>query len=294
MNRRQRYSLLIVRGDGVRLLRINFRRRAVLWSGLFVITMVLALVLTTTGYIRLRQLTGEARYYAAEIARQRATIAQFSERAAELRRQVIGWQQLHARIWEPFGPDVAPKGRGTGIGGAVEPHGDTAPQASSASVELSRLAEGIMQEGENLRALDQLMSRAGKVLAVLPSRWPVRGAVNSEFGARSSPWTRNPEFHSGIDIGVPPGTPVHTPSAGAVVFAGDHGDRGLMVLVDHGHDVRSHYGHLSKVSVRTGQWVERGVVVGFTGNTGRSTGPHLHYEILVKGRSVNPRAFLWD
>jgi murein DD-endopeptidase MepM/ murein hydrolase activator NlpD len=122
----------------------------------------------------------------------------------------------------------------------------------------------------------------------------VRGAVNSEFGRRASPWAASNEFHSGIDIGAAIGTPVHAPAAGTVVSAGDLGDHGIGVVIDHGGDVKSHYGHLSRASVRAGQSVSRGTLLGFTGNTGRSTGPHLHYEILVNDKPVNPRAFLWD
>ena len=132
------------------------------------------------------------------------------------------------------------------------------------------------------------------MLAALPTRWPVRGAVNSEFGTRQSPWTRASEFHAGMDIAAERGTPVRAPSRGTVTLAGPHGEYGIAVILDHGNDIRTVYGHLSQTSVRVGQPVERGTELGLTGNTGRSSGPHLHYEILVKGQPVNPRAYLWD
>jgi murein DD-endopeptidase MepM/ murein hydrolase activator NlpD len=160
--------------------------------------------------------------------------------------------------------------------------------------ELQQLTETVMEEGESLRALDRLIGRAAKALAALPSRWPVRGAVNSEFGNRLSPWTLTREFHSGIDIGAKAGTSVHAPAAGSVVFAGNHGEFGIAVILDHGDEIRTVYGHLSKAVVSVGQKVERGTLLGYTGNTGRSSGPHLHYEILVKGRAVNPRGYLWN
>jgi murein DD-endopeptidase MepM/ murein hydrolase activator NlpD len=159
---------------------------------------------------------------------------------------------------------------------------------------MDRLADVVHEEGENLRALERLISRASKALASLPSRWPVRGAVNSEFGGRRSPWAKGSEFHSGIDIGAERGTPVHAPAAGTVTFAGPHAEYGLTVIVDHGGDLRTIYGHLSKIGVTLGQKLARGAELGLTGNTGRSSGPHLHYEILVKDRPVNPRAYFWD
>ena len=160
--------------------------------------------------------------------------------------------------------------------------------------ELERLAESVAEQGESLKALDRLVFRAGKALAALPSRWPIRGAVNSEFGMRQSPWSSGSEFHSGIDIRAQHGTPIRAPAGGVVTIAGTYQEYGITVILDHGQDIKSVYGHVSKTNVKPGERVERGTVVGWSGNTGRSTGAHLHYEILVKGQSVNPRAYLWD
>ncbi|MGH7389572.1 MAG: M23 family metallopeptidase [Candidatus Rokuibacteriota bacterium] len=228
-----------------------------------------------------------------QIEEQQATIDTFNQRLAHLRQEMAGWREMHARIWEPFGPDLQPKARESGIGGRAAMQEDSAPQATLLS-ELDRFAEIVTQEGQSLRALDRLMSRARKAIASLPSRWPVRGAVNSEYGTRLSPWTKTPEFHGGLDIAAGRGTTVRAPAPGTVAFAGTHGEYGNAVILDHGGDVRTIYGHLSRLRVATGQQVERGAEIALSGNTGRSSGPHLHYEILVKGRSVNPRAYLWD
>jgi murein DD-endopeptidase MepM/ murein hydrolase activator NlpD len=127
------------------------------------------------------------------------------------------------------------------------------------------------------------------VLASLPSKLPLRAVLTSVFGPRVSPWSGQPEFHSGIDLATPIGTPVKATAAGTVKVAGAAEGYGLAVYVDHGHGFESRYGHLQKVSVARGQRVERGEVVGLSGNTGRSTGPHLHYEVLADGRPVDPR-----
>jgi murein DD-endopeptidase MepM/ murein hydrolase activator NlpD len=111
---------------------------------------------------------------------------------------------------------------------------------------------------------------------------------------RQSPWAQGTEFHSGIDIRSQHGTPVRAPAAGSVTVAGTYQEYGITVILDHGQDLKSLYGHLSRLNVKPGERVERGAVVGWSGNTGRSTGAHLHYEILVKGHAVNPRAYLWD
>ena len=291
--RRRQFSLLVVRGDGVRVVRFNFARPLALAA-----VAVLALVVSATGalmgdWLQLRQLTRESVTFAAQIAEQRKTIDDFNRRVAELRKEVGAWREMHARIQEPFGPEVGRGGRDRGIGGATTPPERPAGRVSP-SDELNRLTETIMQEGENLRALDRLMTRASKALAALPSRWPVRGAVNSEFGMRQSPWTKAPEFHGGMDIGANRGTPVHAPAAGTVLYTGSAPEYGTTVILDHGQEIKSLYGHLSQVAVQPGQKVARGAVLAYTGNTGRSSGPHLHYEILVKGQTVNPRAYLWD
>ena len=243
-------------------------------------------------WLKLKELTREAATFANTIAQQRATIDATNHKLAQLRKEVGSWREMHARIQEAFGPDAGRPNRDKGIGGAT-----TGPErfASLAPAdELHRLAESLKEEGESLRALDRLMARASKALATLPSRWPVRGSVNSEYGRRASPWTQSLEFHSGIDIKAQLGTPVHAPAAGTVVVAGPAHEYGTAVVLDHGQDIRTLYGHLSKVSVRVGEKVDRGTLLAHSGNTGRSSGPHLHYEIFVKGQPVNPRAYLWD
>lgn len=291
--RRAQFSLLVVRGDGVRVVRFNFAR-ALAVTGAVVLAGAASFVgALAHDWLQLRDLTRESRTFAAQIAEQRRTIEDFNRRVAALRKEVGAWRELHARIQEPFGPDAGRSHRDRGIGGATS-RSETLASGASVSEELNGLTATLIEEGENLRALDRMMQRASKALAALPSRWPVRGSVNSEFGNRKSPWTDDTEFHAGIDIGAHRGTPVQAPAAGTVVFAGVAPEYGTTVIVDHGQDIKSLYGHLSQVSVKAGQKVDRGTLLAYTGNTGRSSGPHLHYEILVKGRPVNPRAYLWD
>jgi murein DD-endopeptidase MepM/ murein hydrolase activator NlpD len=288
---RGQFSLLIVRGDGERVLRFNFARSAALGAAVSLALSVSLVGLLIGDWLKLKELTRDATF-ANTIAQQRATIDATNHKLAQLRREVGSWREMHARIQEAFGPDAGRGTRDKGIGGATtgpEPFPTVAP-----ADELHRLAETIKEEGESLRALDRLMARASKALATLPSRWPVRGSVNSEFGRRPSPWTQSIEFHSGIDIRALVGTPVHAPAGGTVIVAGPAHEYGTAVMLDHGHDIKTLYGHLSKVSVRVGQKVERGTLLALSGNTGRSSGPHLHYEIFVKGQPVNPRAYLWD
>jgi murein DD-endopeptidase MepM/ murein hydrolase activator NlpD len=126
----------------------------------------------------------------------------------------------------------------------------------------------------------------------LPLRWPVHGHITSSFGLRRSPWGGGPEHHPGIDIRSPSGTPVRSPGAARVAAVSSHGSYGKNVTLDHGNGVRSRYAHLNKLEVKIGEHVERGQVIGLVGSTGRSTGPHLHYEVMVQGKKVDPQGFL--
>lgn len=127
--------------------------------------------------------------------------------------------------------------------------------------------------------------------AVLASRgelymWPVQGRITSYYGAR---WG---SFHHGIDIGLPYGTPIRASRGGTVSFAGWRGNYGILVVVEHGSSTTTWYAHMSRTVVSRGQWVERGQVLGYVGTTGRSTGPHLHFEVRINGESRNPLNYL--
>ena len=125
-----------------------------------------------------------------------------------------------------------------------------------------------------------------------PTIWPTEGWLSSSFGSRRHPVTGRPDFHYGVDIAGIPGTPVVATADGTVAVAGRRGNYGLVVVIDHGYGLRTLYAHLSRIHVRPGQQVTKGQRIGSMGSTGLSTGPHLHYEVHVRGRPVNPMNFL--
>jgi murein DD-endopeptidase MepM/ murein hydrolase activator NlpD len=129
-------------------------------------------------------------------------------------------------------------------------------------------------------------------LADAPSIWPVEGRVGSSFGEREDPFNGEGKFHSGIDIEAPYGTPVRAAADGDVSGASMGAGYGREVVLDHGHDLLTIYGHLSAMAVLPGQRVIRGQVIGYVGQSGRATGPHLHYEVRVHNVPVNPHKYL--
>ena len=289
-----RFNLLLVSSDGRRVLRLSLPRWAVHGA-----VGLLALALLTpaaiwSDYRALSRQRREMTTLQGRAGERDRVLESVRQRLAEVQGEMASWRALHARIWEPLGPEAHGAGERSGVGGVGQPVAEPEGSPASLLLQLEQLTASVTDEGQKLRALDRLMARAGKFLAALPSRWPVRGAVNSEFGRRTSLWTGAPETHGGIDIAADIGTPVKAPAPGVVIFAGSVPDYGTTVVIDHGHEIRTLFGHLQKIQVVQGQKVERGQQIALTGNTGKTSGPHLHYEIAVRGQPVNPRSYLWD
>lgn len=147
-------------------------------------------------------------------------------------------------------------------------------------------------EEESLQEIRGYLDDRTSLLRAHPTVWPVRGWVTSGYGYRNSPHGGGHRLHAGLDIAAPRGTPVIAPADGHVVFAGYHSAYGNLVVVDHGYGITTKYAHLHRMHVRVGDRVQRGDRVAKVGNTGRSTGPHLHFEVHKDGVAVNPRRFL--
>ena len=128
----------------------------------------------------------------------------------------------------------------------------------------------------------------------MPSIWPVRGQISAGFGQRLDPFSGEGVFHSGVDIRTPYGTRVESAGDGIVLEAGFDSGYGNAIVLDHGYGMTTKYGHLSKIFVVVGQEVERGQVIGAVGMTGKTTGPHLHYEVIVNDTPVNPMKYLHE
>jgi murein DD-endopeptidase MepM/ murein hydrolase activator NlpD len=125
-----------------------------------------------------------------------------------------------------------------------------------------------------------------------PNLWPVEGRIGGSFGERIDPFNGEGAFHSGVDISAQVGTPVIAPADGFVKFADFMGGYGRAIMIDHGHGITTRYGHLSSFAVIAGQYIQRGDTIGYVGLSGRSTGPHLHYEVRINDVPVNPYKYL--
>jgi murein DD-endopeptidase MepM/ murein hydrolase activator NlpD len=145
-----------------------------------------------------------------------------------------------------------------------------------------------------LESLASILKTRKDLMNNIPSMMPIEGRVASEFGMRLSPFEGKRHSHAGIDIAATVGTKIRAPADGQVTFAGKFETLGNSLVINHGNGVLTRYGHTSKLLVRDGQKIKRGQVIALVGNTGRSTGPHLHYEVWVQNIAVNPRDFFFD
>ncbi len=143
-----------------------------------------------------------------------------------------------------------------------------------------------------LRVVSRDVEQQEKLAGATPSIWPTNGWLSGSFGGRKDPFTGAADFHQGLDISAERGHPVHATANGRVRSASYQGDYGNLVVLEHDFGLATRYGHLSKFNVRAGAEVKRGDVIGYVGSTGRSTGSHLHYEVLANGKLVNPLQLL--
>jgi murein DD-endopeptidase MepM/ murein hydrolase activator NlpD len=276
-------NVLVVRGDGRSIRRLRMQRWVLTAATIAGSLALMANAVLLVDYVSIRRQHVAVTATRDQLEQRARVLEPMERRLVELRDEMTTWDSLHAAILSPL-----PKDRGLpkGSGGPSHPLSHLDP--------IDVLLAYVRDESQRLRALARVTREAGGILAALPSRLPVRGAVNSGFGLRRSPWTGAPEFHGGIDLAAATGTPVKAGASGVVRFAGRAGGYGNVVIVDHGRDIESRYGHLDSVDVVHGQRVERDQRIGLTGNTGRSTAPHLHYEVLVAGRPVDPRQLARD
>jgi murein DD-endopeptidase MepM/ murein hydrolase activator NlpD len=159
---------------------------------------------------------------------------------------------------------------------------------------LDKLSAEATRQEQSLQELQAYFQDQKSLLASTPSVWPARGWVTSDFGQRLDPYTAERVMHQGLDIAAPHGKEVTAPSDGTVVFAGLEGGYGNVIVIDHGYGIKTRYGHLSRLMVKAGDHIKRGAAIAAVGNTGRSTGPHLHYEVRVNGIPQNPRKFILE
>jgi hypothetical protein len=304
----QEFHIVIFPSATSRPRRFSIRRRTV---RVLLLATVVAVVLeslflvqyvTRSGEIwELETLRSEAIHH-----RQQATA--LSSAMEELRKQLSNMREVNVRLRVMLGldpPKVPPSPLGLGgkeesrmvfqsaggMGGEGESLSEVVAQLQH---KLTWLKEEAFTQERYLHELTGIVGQRRAQWGSTPSIWPVRGWVTSGFGRRVSPFTGEDMMHGGLDISAPMNTPVKSPAAGYVMAAGPEKSLGNVIVLSHGYGFKTFYAHLSKMRVKTGQTVKRGDIIGEVGNTGLSTGPHLHYEIELHGQAVDPFRYIID
>ena len=167
-----------------------------------------------------------------------------------------------------------------------------APGLTSPENTFALLKDLLQGLDSRLQTVRSDVDKRNQLAAATPSIWPTHGWLSSSMGTRADPLTGKKDFHPGLDISADKGDPVYSTADGTVTHAASAGNYGNLVIVDHGYSLETRYGHLSVFKVTAGQKVKRGDLLGLVGSTGRTTGPHLHYEVRANGRILNPLQLL--
>jgi murein DD-endopeptidase MepM/ murein hydrolase activator NlpD len=233
----------------------------------------------------------------------------------EVKRSLERVQDYSEKLGDLTQINVKKMSRQTGIGPLTPEEYQTAKRTQSMTPTTKNLPLGIDMDklifrsvfdriqnigneaNRNALQLQQLLSTLSQqksLLSSVPSVTPVDGWITSGFGRRISPFTGQKTWHQGIDVAAPIGSPIYAPADGVVIFSGAKAGFGNFVMIAHGYGVVSRYGHNAQNMVQPGQKIKRGDQIATVGMTGRTTGPHLHYEVLLNGRNVDPKKFILD
>ena len=287
------YTLIVVPHAKARFRKFQVSVRLTRWVLGSLSVLALALVGIVVHYTMISVEVAELKRLQGENLALATKARAYEENAGRLQARVLTLQNMVTKLGLMAGVEKSlPDARVGGVGG-VSNLETTAP-----SVDIAASLQGIDQ---TVSALTQKSTRLQaffedqqQLLAATPSIWPVRGYLSASFGNRKDPFTGMPDFHPGIDVSTPRGTKVVAPADGVVVFVGRKQGYGKAMVINHGYGVVTRYGHLDGWNVRPGQRVRRGDPVAFVGNTGRSTAPHLHYEVWVDDQLRNPIEFILD
>ena len=286
----------------------SFSRAGVLFSGLFLTICFFITSMIIYDYCLLKKtffgtqkLMGTVSQQKDEITFQRRQIQNYAHKINRLKSDLQEFQKFEEKI--RIVADLEESANSSaffGVGGSSP--ADLDPGLSlnqnhhdlmrSMHHQLKKFDRAAGKQREGLESLLKNLEKRRNLLASTPSIRPVKGWLSSRFGNRLSPFTGRREFHRGIDIVARRGAPVLASADGILVFAGKKGLMGNMIVIDHAHGMVTRYGHLQKILKKNGSKIKRGDVIAQVGSTGRTTGPHLHYEVFINGLPVNPSKYI--
>jgi murein DD-endopeptidase MepM/ murein hydrolase activator NlpD len=287
------YTLIVVPHAKARFRKFQVSVRLTRWVLAAFGVMGLVLVGILVHYTWIAVEVAEVRRLRAENLALATKARAYEENAGQLQAKVLQLQSVVTKLGIMAGVEQSlPDASIGGVGGLRG--SETTPPSIDIASTLQSLDQKVGNLSVKSERLEAYFKDQRELLAPTPSIWPLRGYLSAGFGNRADPFTGLRDFHPGIDISVPRGTKVIAPADGVVVFCGTKNGYGNAMVIDHGFGLVTRYGHLDAFNVRPGQRVRRGDVIAFSGNTGRSTAPHLHYEVWVNDQMRNPIEYIID
>jgi murein DD-endopeptidase MepM/ murein hydrolase activator NlpD len=251
-------------------------------------------------YVRDTLLKQKLENKTAELVAQRQQIQKFAKEVNKLKNRVAYLNQFEMKVRTLANLDMPSEDSILSVGGTLPEDLDANQPLSEKHSTLVRnmndqadqiQSATFFQEKSFIKLLNALEERR-EILACTPSIRPTKGWYSSPFGRRVSPFTGRREFHKGVDIANHAGTKIMASAKGIITYSGRKGGYGRMIIVDHGHGMETRYAHMERLFKNEGDIVKRGDIIGTMGNTGRSTGPHLHYEVRLNGVPINPTNYI--
>ncbi len=237
------------------------------------------------------------RLQSAQLDAANETISNNNTELAALRKYVAYLGTLDATVRKTLGVGGSSVSLASILKSSATPTLSVSRGLAAGATQLSTSTAVVQQEAQarekNLIILQDAASKYNTMLAETPSLWPLYGLITSDYGWRSDPFGGSgSEFHDGVDIAAPYGTAIRATAEGKVEQSGWNGSYGISVTLYHRDGIETLYGHMCRTAVSAGQTVKKGQVIGYEGSTGRATGPHVHYEVMIHGSSVNPMTYL--
>lgn len=286
----KKFSILVIPEGSHQVRRYTVKKHWLKALLVFAGISVLGIGLLVFGYLSNRYDTAELVQLRSANLQHQVELARLTDQLELLSRDMVLLQQNDAqvRLLAHLTPEKA--NVLSGLGGPPEVDGK--PHISELQRQIDDVRQQIDLRRQSQEEIQSVLNDQHSLLVSKPQGWPVKGWITSLFGMRKSPFTGRRKMHEGLDIASNTGTPVHTTADGIVARAETAPGYGKLVVIDHGYGYRTYYGHNSRIYVKVGQRVRRGDKIAAVGNTGSSTGSHVHYEVRRNGVPVNPRKYL--
>ncbi len=300
--KKEYYTVMLVPGPNGRVRTFSISKTVLKTLALAVAVALTFSIYLFAEYRNAQSKVGELQSLREELMQQKAQVQSFALNLIDYKRQMFLLRDLDTKLRRVV--SLGPRGRAQqvlGIGGPDElsvqnlaTMGEKKQDEALKEMheELTQLKGAASKQEASLQTLMEYFEDKRSLYASTPLGWPVHGWITSPFGNRTSPFSGIVKFHEGVDIAAQTGTPVVAPADGIVVRAGFSSGYGNMVEISHGYGIKTVYAHNSRLNVKVGQHVKRGDIISYVGDTGSSTGPHLHYEVRLNGLPVNPMKYI--